>query len=73
MKAPVTAEITMLVRVQFDADTWGVDALDEVASDLSLRLFYGNDDFAEETVIVTYTETLDRMPVILVEDCGNES
>jgi hypothetical protein len=64
MNAPVIAEITLRIRVEFDPDTWGAGALDEVASDLSLRLFCGNDDQADEAAVVTCVETLDRLAVI---------
>jgi hypothetical protein len=63
MNAPVIAEITLRIRVEFDQDTWGPGALDEVASDLSLRLFCGNDDHADEAATVTCIETLDRMVI----------
>jgi len=64
MNAPVIAEITLRIRVEFDQDTWGAGALDEVASNLSLRLFCGTDDHADEAAIVTCVETLDRLAVI---------
>jgi|694.fasta_scaffold155489_3 hypothetical protein len=62
MMDPRTAEITLRVRVRFDANTWGED-LGEVAIDLSGRLFHGNDDCAEEAVEVLFTETVEQVEV----------
>jgi hypothetical protein len=58
MKQKVTY-ITLTVKVRYDADTWTSE--DDVAIDLSERLFSSNDDYAPEAVEVVYTEQVDTV------------
>ena len=54
--------LTLKVKVRWDDDAWGGD-WEDVAIDLSQRLFYGNEENTPEAVEVIHTELLDAEEV----------
>jgi hypothetical protein len=62
VRDPRVTYLTLKVKVLWDDDTWGGD-WEEVAIDLSQRLFHGNEEHTPEAVEVLHTELLDAEEV----------